>query len=132
MKHKAKTQKVVDEEILKKGRDVVNDFDSSAEIQVIPEKQETKLISIRLPVGMISDLREIALWKGGIGYQHVIKAYISEGLFHDRQLQQQTSIMMMSYNAANLSASLSMKSWASEVKMSDEKPALKEMSVYGG
>jgi nucleoside-diphosphate-sugar epimerase len=44
------------------------------------EKDENKLISIRIPEGVIDQLRNVAGEKGNLGYQQLIKSYISEGL----------------------------------------------------
>lgn len=75
----------VTHEILKRGKDVLKDFDDSQEILVEPKQLKSKLISIRLPTIMIGNLRIIAREKGDIGYQQIIKTYIAEGLFRDNQ-----------------------------------------------
>lgn len=75
----------VNREILSKGKDVVKDFDDSQEIFVEPKQLKSKLISIRLPMIMISNLRIIARDRGDIGYQQIIKTYIAEGLVRDNQ-----------------------------------------------
>ncbi len=41
---------------------------------------ENKLISIRIPENMIDSLRKVAGEKGDLGYQQLIKSYISKGL----------------------------------------------------
>ena len=73
----------VDNEILSKGKNAAKDFDESQEIYVEPKHITNKLISIRLPVDMIKDLRIIAQMRGDIGYQQIIKTYIAEGLLRD-------------------------------------------------
>jgi predicted DNA binding CopG/RHH family protein len=75
----------VTREILKRGKDVIKDFDDSQEVYVVPKKLESKLISIRLPMAVIANLRKIATARGDIGYQQIIKTYIAEGLIRDNQ-----------------------------------------------
>jgi predicted DNA binding CopG/RHH family protein len=75
----------IDSEILSKGKKVIDDFDESQEVYVEPKQLKNKLISIRLPIEMIGNLRKIAETKGEIGYQQVIKTYIAEGLIRDNQ-----------------------------------------------
>lgn len=75
----------VNREILSKGKDVLKDFDDSQEISVQPQQLKSKLISIRLPMVMITNLRIIARERGDIGYQQIIKTYIAEGLVRDNQ-----------------------------------------------
>jgi hypothetical protein len=80
-----KNKNPIDNEMLNKGKDIINDFDDSKEIYVEPKQMTHKLISIRLPLTMIKDLRIIAEKRGDIGYQQVIKTYIAEGLLRDTQ-----------------------------------------------
>ena len=68
---------------LERDENHINDFDKSREIFIPAKKRENKLISIRLPMQMIKKLREVAIVKGDIGYQSLIKTYISEGLSND-------------------------------------------------
>ena len=75
----------VNREILSKGKGAIKDFDDSQEIYVQPKQLKSKLISIRLPTIMISNLRVIARERGDIGYQQIIKTYIAEGLLRDNQ-----------------------------------------------
>ena len=77
-------QETVDDEILKKGKNIVKDFDESAEIFVPARKRKNKLISIRFPIAMIRELRRVSTQKGDIGYQQVLKAYIAEGLSREK------------------------------------------------
>ncbi|MFA7001395.1 MAG: NAD-dependent epimerase/dehydratase family protein [Candidatus Omnitrophota bacterium] len=44
------------------------------------EREENKLISIRIPEGVIGKLRSVAGKKGNAGYQQLIKSYITDGL----------------------------------------------------
>jgi len=87
MKRKKKTsyEENVNEDIIKKGKNVVKDFDDSQEIYVPVKRPVNKLISIRLPMKMIEDLRKAAVAKGDIGYQQIIKTYIADGLLRDGQ-----------------------------------------------
>ena len=80
MKKKATRNYTVDEELIKKGKGVMQDFSHSDEIYVVPKRLDNKLISIRLPIVMIQDLRNVAIAKGDVGYQQIIKTYIAEGL----------------------------------------------------
>ena len=84
-KKRSKREKEADEELIRKGKDAVKDFDASKGFWVAPPKRDNRLISIRLPNEMIDRLREAAIRKGAIGYQQVIKLYISEGLLKDKQ-----------------------------------------------
>ncbi len=74
----------VDRELIEKGEEALKDFDASQEIYVPARRGDAKLISIRLPQEMIRHLREIALQKGDIGYQQMIKLYVSQGLFREQ------------------------------------------------
>ncbi len=85
MKKKYSHTDSVNREILSKGKDVIKDFDDSQEISVEPKQLKSKLISIRLPMVMINNLRIIARERGDIGYQQIIKTYIAEGLIRDNQ-----------------------------------------------
>ena len=69
------------QEVLSKGREISRDFDESGELAIAPI--QNKLISIRLPVSMLRQLRAIAVAKGDIGYQQIIKAYVAEGIRGD-------------------------------------------------
>lgn len=55
-------------------------FASSEALYVPAKKRNNKLIAIRLPISMINQLRDIAIKKGDIGYQQLIKIYIAEGI----------------------------------------------------
>ncbi len=44
------------------------------------QEKDSKLISIRMPKGMIEELRGVAGQKGDMGYQQLIKTYITQGL----------------------------------------------------
>ena len=90
MIRKMKANKQVDEEILKKGKGTIEDFDDSKEVYVDAKRPESKLISIRLPIDMIRALRQIAVLKGDIGYQQMIKTYIADGLWKETQRIQAT------------------------------------------
>lgn len=79
-------EKTVDDEILRKGKNVIKDFDDSAKIFIPAKKRESKLISLRLPMTMIKELRQVAIQKGDIGYQQVLKSYIADGLSREKQI----------------------------------------------
>jgi hypothetical protein len=72
-----------DSELISKGKRALDDFDQSEPIVVPAKSRESKLISIRIPIGMMQKLRSVALAKGDIGYQQIIKTYIAEGLRKD-------------------------------------------------
>jgi hypothetical protein len=78
-KDKKKSQEV-DSELEAKGRDAQSDFDDSQALFVPARNRESKLISIRLPISMIKELRAVAIKKGDIGYQQLIKIFIADGL----------------------------------------------------
>jgi len=95
----------IDHEMLNKGKEIIKDFDDSKEIYVEPKQMTHKLISIRLPLTMIKDLRVIAQKRGDIGYQQIIKAYIAEGLLRD---DQNNRIQSSSYYGSIVSRSSSL------------------------
>ena len=70
----------VDRELIAKGPEAIRDFDESQALHVPARKSENKLISIRLPLSMINGLRDVAIKKGDIGYQQMIKIFIADGL----------------------------------------------------
>jgi len=88
MTRKSPTRKsvaqTVDVEILAKGKAVAGDFDASQELYVQPKRQESKLISIRLPMGTIAQLRTVAE-RRNMGYQQLIKQFLTEALFRQHQ-----------------------------------------------
>lgn len=98
----------VNREILNKGKDVVKDFNDSREIYIEPKQLKSKLISIRLPMAMISNLRIIAREKGDIGYQQIIKTYIAEGLIRDNQTIKYNMPQSQIVFESNVSSSFSM------------------------
>lgn len=51
--------------------------------KIAGEETDSKLISIRMPAGMIQKLRGVAGKKGDMGYQQLIKSYIKQGLTED-------------------------------------------------
>ncbi len=60
-----------------------SEWDESQSVEVTPEKrrQVSELsTSIRLPKGMVTKLRSIAVKKGDIGYQTLIKIWLAERL----------------------------------------------------
>jgi hypothetical protein len=105
MKEKYLNNNPIDNEILSKGKNVVKDFDDSNEVYVEPKKAIHKLISIRLPVTMIKNLRVVAEKRGDIGYQQIIKTYIAEGLLRDNQNNRVQSSLYYEDNIISLSSS---------------------------
>ena len=60
-----------------------SEWDEPLAVEVVPEKRPLKSAvstSIRLPKGMVGKLRKIALQKGDVGYQTLIKIWIAERL----------------------------------------------------
>ncbi len=81
-------EREVDQELISKGKDVVKDFDESQALHVPAKQWDTKLISIRLPKWMILRLRELALQKGDMGYQRLIKFYLADVLSRPTQWEE--------------------------------------------
>jgi len=79
-KGEQKSQFDIDQEIIDKGKSALGDFDGDKEFVVFAKQRENKLISIRLPTWMLNQLREVANARGVMGYQQLIKEFISEGL----------------------------------------------------
>ena len=78
---RSKIEKEVDAEFEAKTKEeLLAEFDHSQTLHVPARKSENKLISIRLPLSMINGLRDIAIKKGDIGYQQMIKIFIADGL----------------------------------------------------
>ena len=44
----------------------------------------TKLVSIRIPEDVLSNVKTLASQRGDIGYQQLIKAYVAEGVNRDQ------------------------------------------------
>lgn len=74
----------VDVEILTKGKAVAEDFDAAQELYVQPKKQESRPISIRLPMDIIVRLRRVAE-RRNMGYQQLIKLFLAEALLRQQQ-----------------------------------------------
>ncbi len=73
-------EKATDRELIEKGKEALKEFDESEAIHVPAKRRDSKLISIRLPMDMLKQLREVAQKRGDIGYQQLIKAYLAESL----------------------------------------------------
>lgn len=73
-------EKAVDRELIEKGKAVLKEFDEAEAIRVPAKRRDSKLISIRLPMAMLKQLRDIAQKRGDIGYQQLIKTYLAESL----------------------------------------------------
>ncbi len=80
IKKKTPLERDVDQELISKGKDVLKDFDESKALRVPGKKRESKLISIRLPRDMIQRLRAVAMQKGNLGYQQLIRMLLDEAL----------------------------------------------------
>lgn len=83
----------VDRELIAKGREAFHDFDESEALHVPAKKRESKLISIRLPSVMIKELRDLAVRKGDVGYQQLIKIFIAEGILRSQYETSSLSVM---------------------------------------
>ena len=82
---KKKTKKEIDREVDAEFEAMTKEeamaaFASSQPLHVPAKKRDNKLISIRLPMSMINQLRDVAMQRGDIGYQQLIKIYIADGL----------------------------------------------------
>ena len=82
---KKKTRREIDQEVdaeleAKTKDELLAEFDQSQALFVPAKKMESKLISIRLPMVMIKGLRDVAIEKGDIGYQTLLKIWIAERL----------------------------------------------------
>lgn len=81
---RSQMEKDVDQEIIAKGLKATEDFDHSQTLTVHPKPRTSKLISIRLSLEMMKDLRAAAERKGLPGYQGLIKTFIQKGLDGER------------------------------------------------
>ena len=78
---RTKMEQDVDRELERETKEeLLAEFDESQALHVPAKKTENKLISIRLPSVMIQGLRNIAIERGDIGYQQLIKIFIADGL----------------------------------------------------
>ena len=78
---RSKIEKEVDTELEAKTKEeLLAEFDHSQALHVPAKKRESKLISIRLPMILLKQLRDIAIKKGDIGYQQLIRTYLAEGV----------------------------------------------------
>ena len=73
-------EKAVDRELVDKGKEALKEFDEAEAIRVPAKRRDSKLISIRLPMDMLKQLREVAQKRGDIGYQQLIKSYLADSL----------------------------------------------------
>lgn len=93
-----KTKKEIDREVdvefeAKTKDELLAEFAGSQVLHVPAKKGESKLISIRLPMALLKRLRDIAIKKGDIGYQQLIKTYLAEAL--DREEMKNTLAYQM-------------------------------------
>ena len=73
-------EKAVDRELVDKGKEALKEFDEAEAIRVPAKRRDSKPISIRLPMDMLKQLRDVAQKRGDIGYQQLIKTYLAESL----------------------------------------------------
>jgi len=102
-------EREVDQELISKGKDALKDFDESQALHVPGRKRESKLISIRLPMDMIRRLRAVAMQKGNLGYQQLIRLFLSEALLKEglrRELDDLTSEVLMRASVSSASSCL--------------------------
>ena len=84
-RNRSKIEKEADAEFEAKSKEeLAAEFDQSHALHVPAQKRESKLISIRLPMAMIIELREVAQKRGDVGYQQLIKIFIAEGLLRSQ------------------------------------------------
>ncbi len=84
-KKKKKTKEEINQEVDAEfesmtKEEAISAFDESQALHVPAKKLQSRLISIRLPTGMLDGLRDVAVKKGNIGYQQIIKIFIADGL----------------------------------------------------
>lgn len=80
-RRRTKMEQEVDRELEAETKEeLLAEFDQSQALHVPARKTENTLISIRLPKTMIKGLRDVAIQKGDIGYQQLIKIFIADGL----------------------------------------------------
>jgi len=77
-------EKAVDRELIDKGKEALREFDESEAIHVPAKRRDSKPISIRLPMDMLKQLRDVAEKRGDIGYQQLIKTYLAESLEREK------------------------------------------------
>ena len=78
---RTKLEQDVDRELERETKEeLLAEFDQSQALHVPARKSENKLISIRLPIAMIKGLRDVAIKRGDIGYQQLMKIFIADGL----------------------------------------------------
>ena len=77
-------EKAVDRELIDKGKEALKEFDESEAIHVPAKRRDSKLISIRLPMDMLKQLRDVAQKRGDIGYQQLMKSYLADGLEREK------------------------------------------------
>ena len=84
-RNRSKIEKEVDAEFEAKSKEeLAAEFAQSPALHVPAKKRESKLISIRIPMAMINELREVAQKRGDVGYQQLIKIFIAEGLLRSQ------------------------------------------------
>lgn len=85
-RRRTKIEQEVDRELEAETKEeLVAEFDQSQALHVPAKKSVSKLISIRLPVFMMKELRDLAVTRGDIGYQQLIKIFIADGLLKSKR-----------------------------------------------
>ncbi len=85
-KRRSAIEREVDQEIIAEGPGAVS-FDLSRVVHVPATRPPSKLISIRLPMDMIDQLRSIAADTGDLGYQQLIKIMLAKALAESGHFQ---------------------------------------------
>ena len=107
-----------DQELISEGTNAIKSFDENNELSVKPKKKGTKLISIRIPIYMMEELKHIALNRGETGYQQIIKEYVSLGLAKEQQmLTNRNKLNLLADNNPTSAGSLEEEFWSPEAKV---------------
>lgn len=101
-------EKAVDRELVEKGKEALKEFDEAEAVHVSAKRRDSKLISIRLPMDMLKQLREVAQKRGDIGYQQLIKSYLADGLEREK-------------GSSNADFGLFLKSYVEQMKSQPER-----------
>ena len=116
-KDKDHKTRAVSRELAENEMEQSRNYDWSHAVRVPATRYESKLISIRLPMPMISNLRSAAEVRN-IGYQQLIKQYISDGLHKDNAMIGFRGARMGTYAPFVLMVSSSSASLSAEIPVS--------------
>ncbi|MBI3615431.1 MAG: hypothetical protein HY211_02825 [Candidatus Omnitrophica bacterium] len=123
-------EREVDRELISKGRDALKDFDENQALYVPGKKRESKPISIRLPMDMIRQLRAVAMQKGNIGYQQLIRMLLDEALMEafrsDALRRQERQGVLEEVSSTSSSLEVELEALGREFKV----PMHKEAGVF--